>query len=113
MNVDGLISKLCNILNELINKNDLSVKTSEFLNGSLEILKTIDKKFDENDFDEFLESINEIENYLVELEKEEQEEWEKEDIIYKLNDKLCKITLLLCEGYKKEIKKLTDKCGNK
>src|SRR5205085_8783492 len=85
----------------------------------LETLKTIenctgykDKKMNENDFDKFHESINEIENYLVEIEKEELAK-KKEDIIYKLNDKLYKIMLLLCEGCKEEIKKLTDKCGNK
>src|SRR5439155_358537 len=40
---------------------------------------------------EIYKSINEIENYLVELEKGEKKEQEKEDIIYKLSDELINI----------------------
>src|SRR5207249_3999313 len=44
-----------------------------------------------HDWSETYKSINEIENYLVELEKGEKKEQEKEDIICKLDDKLIKI----------------------
>ena len=36
-----LINKLQNTLNELINRNDLSVKTTELLNELLEITKIV------------------------------------------------------------------------
>src|SRR5437660_12388165 len=86
---DELINKLHNILNKLINRNDMSVKTTELSNEILETLKTIKNctsckgntgKFN---LDEFHRSINEIKNYLTELEKEEKKE-EKDGIIYKL-----------------------------
>ena len=67
------------------------------------------------DFDEFHESINEIENYLIELEKEELGK-KKGDIIYKLNyelfrtdDKLDKE--MLCESCKE--KKIEEKKFNR
>src|SRR5207247_590549 len=71
-------------------------------------IKNKDKKIDEID-------INEIEECLAELEKEEQKEYM---IINKLNYKLFEINIILnkeilCEGCKgKKIKKLTDECGN-
>ena len=113
MDVDELINKLYNI-NELINRNDLSVKTAELSNELLETLKIIenctsckDKKIDGNDLDKC----------LVELEKEQGKK--KEDIIYRLNNELNKIDFelnkkeILCESCKeKKIEKLTDKCGN-
>ena len=116
MNVDELINKLQNTLNELINRNDLNVKTTELSNELLETTKIIenctscckDKETDGNDLDE-------IKNCLAELEKEEQGQ-EKWRIIYELNDKLFKINIrlnkeILCKGCKeKEIEKLS---GNK
>src|SRR5205807_2378 len=64
----------------------------------------------------FREPINEIENYLVELEKEEEQE--KVYIIDQIGDKLIDIDDKLkkkvlckdCEG--KKIEKLNDECGN-
>ena len=112
-------NKLQNTL-KLINKNDLRVETSELLNELLETLKVTenckDKKIDRIDLDEFHKSIDGIESYLAEL--EEAEEKEKDYIIVKLNKELFWINIrlnkeILCEGCKeKEIKKLTDKCGN-
>ena len=56
-------------------------------------------------------------NYLVELEKEQEQ---KSNITHELNERLIRmddelIEKVLCEGCCKgrEIKKLTDKCGNK
>src|SRR5205823_12930145 len=106
MKVDELINKL---QNTLINKNDLSVKTTNLLNELLETLKIIenctsckDKKIDGNRLDKC----------LAELKKEEQE-WKKRNIIYELNKELNKIDFelnkkVLCEDCKeKKIKKLT------
>src|SRR2546429_552250 len=113
-----LLNELQNTLNELINRNDLGVRTTELSNELLETTKIIenctscckDKKIDRNDLDK-------IKNRLAELEKEEQEivKWR---IIDDLNYKLFKINIrlnkeILCEGCKeKEIEKLTDKYGN-
>ena len=116
MNVVELINKIQNTLNKLINKNDLSVETTELLNELLETLKVIEnckykKKIEGINLDKFHESINEIESYLAELEKED-------SIIYVLNKELFWINIrlnkeILCGGCKeKEIEKLTDKCGN-
>ena len=116
---DELINKLNNTLNELIDRNDLSVKTIELLNELLETLKTIENctnckgNTGKCNLDGIHKSVNEIESSLAGLEKEERG-WEKEYIV----DKLKKIDLelnkkVLCEGCKeKEIKKLTDKYGN-
>src|SRR5438067_442218 len=117
MKVDELINKLQNTLNKLINENDSSVKTTELSNELLETTKIIenctsckDKKTDSYDLDK-------IENYLAELEKEEQGKKEN-DIIYELNYELNKmdfelIKKVLCKSCKgKKIEKLTDKCGN-
>ena len=115
LNNKVLINELSNTLNELINRNDLNVKTTELSNELLETTKIIenctscckDKKID----------VDKIENYLAELEKEEQER-EKWRIIDKLNNELFKINIrlnkeILCEGCKeKAIEKLTDKYGN-
>src|SRR5437660_2589369 len=109
MDVDKLINKLCNTLNELINKNDLSIKTTELSNELFETLKTLencasckDKKIDGYDLDGFYESINKIENCLAELEKEEQGK-KKDNIIDELNKELFEINIrlnraVLCEG---------------
>ncbi len=117
-----LINKLHNTSGELINRNDLSVKTTELLNKLLETLKIMEncvsckyKKICGNDLYKLYKSINEMENCLVKLEKEEQEK--KEDIIDELNKELLRTDNelnkeLLCEGCREEIKKLTDKCEN-
>ena len=107
--IDELISKLSNTLNELINRNDLSVKTAELSNELLvtsEIIEKcsncISKKTDRNDFDEIHELTNEIENCLTGLQQEEQEEG---DITAKLNYELFKADKrlnkkILCEDFK-------------
>ena len=122
MDVDELINKLYNI-NELINRNDLSVKTAELSNELLETLKIIencnsckDRRIDECDLVNFYESINKTENYLAKSEKGEQEE-ERIYIINELNGEFFEMNIklnktVLCEGCKEEIEKLTDKCGN-
>ena len=96
-----LINKLQNTLNELINRNDLSVKTTELSNELLETTKIIenctsckDEKIDGNELDKC----------LAKLEKEEQG-WEKEDIIGRLFNELNKIDFelnkkILCESCK-------------
>src|SRR5438132_9345143 len=86
-----LLNELQNTLNELINRNDLSVKSTELSNELLETTKIIEnctsckdeKKIDGNDLDE-------IKNCLAELEKKEQE-WKRCDIIEKLNDELLEM----------------------
>ena len=111
-----LLNKLQNTLNELINRNDLNVKTTKLLNKLLETTKIIenctsckDKKIDGNDLDK-------IKNCLAELEKEQGKK--KKDTIDELNKELFEINFrlnneILCEGCKeKEIEKLTDKYGN-
>src|SRR5207248_11249050 len=97
-----LLNEPQNALNELINRNDLNVKTTELSNELLETTKIIenctsckDKKIDGNDLDE-------IKNYPAELEKEEQER-KKWDIIHNLNKELFRINIrlnneILCEG---------------
>src|SRR5437764_691654 len=84
-----LINKLQNTLNELINRNYLSIKTTELSNELLETTKIIenctsckDKKID----------VDEIKNCLAELEKEERD-GKKWRIISDLNDKLFKIII--------------------
>src|SRR5207244_209111 len=83
--IDELIYELCNTLNKLINRNDISVKTTELI----ETLKTIENCTSCKDntgkcnLDGIHKSINEIESYLVELEK-------GNDVIDKLNDRLSR-----------------------
>ena len=118
MNVNGLINKLQDTLNKLINENDLSVKTTELSNELLETLKVLEnctscknKKIDGID-------LYTIENCLTELKKEEEEGEKKKDIIDKSINKLNIIDFelnkrILCESCKeKKIEKLADKCGN-
>ena len=107
MNVDELINKLQNTLNKLVNENDLNVKTIKLSNELLETLKITekctsckDKKIDGIDFDKI-------------------EKWVKDEeyIIDELNDELFEINIILnekilCEGCKRKIEELTDKCGN-
>jgi len=106
--IDRLIDKLHNTLNELmINRNDLSVKTIKTIETTIETLKTIedcvnykDKEVGRNSFDEFRKLINKI--------------GKKHDLVenlFKMNVRLNKE--VLCKSCKrKEIRKLTDKCGN-
>ena len=105
-----MINKLHNTLNELIDRNDLSVKTTTELSNELfETLKILenctsckDKKIDGKNLDKC----------LAEPKKEQEK---KEKYIF---DRLNKIDFelnkkVLCEGCKgKKIGKLTDKCGN-
>jgi len=113
-----LINEPQNILNELINRNDLSIKTTELSNELLETTKIIENctSCKEEEIDEY--DLDEIKNYLAELEKEEEQERKRCKIIDRLNDKLFELNIelnkgILCEGCKeKEIEKLTDKCGN-
>src|SRR6185369_8230795 len=117
MNVVELTNKLQNTLNKLINKNYLGDETTELSNELLETLKVIEnckdkKKIDRIDLGKFHESINEIESRLTELEEEGGEGGEGESYtIVQINIGLNKE--ILCEGCKKkEIEKLTNKCGN-
>jgi len=124
--IDKFINKLCNTLNELINKGYSG--TTNLLSEFLETLKTIEDCISCKDnmgklnLDKFHERISEIENCLAKLEKEEQEEWKKKNVICELNDELFRadnesiksIKEILCKVCKgKKIEKLTDKYGNK
>src|SRR5437870_1144402 len=119
MGVNELTNKLRNTLNKLINGDDLSVKTTGLSDELLKTLGTVencttckDKKMDGNDFDEFNDSINKMENCLTKLKKEERfwTIYELKSELFRMDNKLNKI---LCEGCKgKEIRKLADKCGN-
>ncbi len=118
MDSDELTNKLLDLLNEIvINKEGrLTVRSTNLSKELLEILKIIENctnckdKIRKNYLDEFLESIDTIENLLAELKKEKKE--------YKLNNKLIRIDnelnkKILCESCKgKKIEKLTDKYGN-
>ena len=118
--IDELLDKLLDSLNELNNRNDLTVKTTDLLNELLKTLKIKDctdckGNTGRYNLDGLHGSINTIENILANLEKGQK--WgnimcclnkELFEIDHKLNKKL------LCENCKeKEIKKLTDKCGSK
>src|SRR5437879_1626416 len=117
--IDKSISKSRNTSNELINKNVSLVKITELSNEILETLEIMencisckDKIKGKKHFKEFCESINEIENYLAELEEEEEE-----NIISELDGELFEINTrlnneLLCEGCC-EVKTLINKCGNR
>ncbi|CAJ0629118.1 11101_t:CDS:2 [Entrophospora sp. SA101] len=115
--IEKLTNKLFSSLNKLINRSDLDAGVTNLSDGLLETLNiiqccTICKKDDIKEdycFYEFNKLINEIENYLVELEKG------NHLIIHQLSDKLIKIDDILngnvlCEGCKGEkIEKLTNK----
>ena len=112
--IDKSINKSRNTLNELINKN-VSLVITELSNEILETLEIMenctsckDKIKGKKHFKEFCESINEIESCLAEL--------EEENIISELDGELFEINTilseLLCKGCY-EVKKLTDKCGNR
>ena len=102
------------LLNELINKSDVTVRITNLSNELLETLKIIEncKKDDinEKDFDEFHKLINEI--------KSEKDEQEKKKIIKELDDELIDIDdklnkEVLCERCKEKKKEnLINKCGN-
>src|SRR2546430_17717904 len=102
MNANESINQLFNLLNELINRNDLSIRIINLSNESLESLEKIKNctsckdNIGEYDWSEIHKSINEIENYLVELKKGEKEEQEeKKDIIYKLSNELIEIDVII------------------
>src|SRR5438874_592570 len=93
--VEHLVNKLCNLLNNLNDGNDLIVRITNLSNELHETLKIIENctnckdkiRIHYPDYSyEIYESIREIENYLVELERGEKKEQEKEDIIYKLSN---------------------------
>src|SRR3954451_8050381 len=86
-----LINKPQNTLNELINRNDLNVRTTELSNELLETTKIIenctsckDEKIDGNDLDK-------IKNCLATLEQER----ERCDIIHESNKELFEINIRL------------------
>src|SRR5437764_1049779 len=106
---ESLISKLTKLLNKLNNRSDLTVKITNLSNELLETLKKIENCTSCKDnigryhyysigIYKSINKINKIENYLAELEKEEKEQEGKEDIIYKLSDKLIKIDIEI-NGY--------------
>ena len=119
--IDELINRLLDSLNELINK--CYSKTANLLSEFIETLKTIEDCTNCKDnmgkfnLDECHKLINKIESCLAKLEKVK-EEWEKRMLIHYLNKKLFEIDnelnrWALCESCKEEVKKLTDKYGNK
>src|SRR5205823_4012613 len=105
-----MMSKLPNLLNKLNDGNYLSVRITNLSNELHETLKNIENCTNcEDDMGkyypyypdysyEIYKSIREIENYLIELEKGEKKEQEKDDIIYKLSDELIKIDVKI-NGY--------------
>jgi len=100
MDAYELINKLLDSLNELINRNDLTDRTTNLSCELLETLKIIENctsckknNIKEKDFDKFHKLINEIE-----LEKERKKN---------LNDKLIEI-----DDKFKKIEKLITKCEN-
>ena len=105
------------LLNELINKSDVTVRITNLSNELLETLKIIEnctscKKegIKEIDFDKFHKLINEI--------KSEKDEQKKKEISYELDGALIDIDDLLnkkvlCERCKEKKKEnLINKCGN-
>src|SRR6266542_5534591 len=90
IDIDELIDKLRNTLNKLTNKNYLLSKTTGLPNELLETLEMVEnctsckENTGKHNLDEFHRSMNEIENCLAELEKEEQKQG-KSNIICWLN----------------------------
>ena len=112
------MSKLFNLL---INRSDLTVRITNLSNELFETLKKIENCISCKDeigkyyLSKTYKSINKIENYLVELEKGEKKEQEKEDTIYKLGDELINMDVeikncALCKacGEKHLINKLSN-----
>ncbi len=127
MNVNESINNLHSILNQTIDRNGLSVETIELSKEILETLETLrncvssheDEKIKEQDLDEVHKSINVINLYLT---KSGEGMKYRNCVIPKLNDELSrvydKLNKILCKVCRyekeiKEIKKLTEKCGNK
>ena len=122
MDVDELLNKLFNSLNELLKRSNLAVGVTNSSNELLETLKIMENCvtckdiLEKNCFRGFYKSANKIKNFLVELEKEEQK---KEKIICELSKEIIETDnelnrKVLCEDYvEKKMKKLTDKCGSK
>src|SRR5437870_8221988 len=88
-----LINKLQNTLNELINRNDLDVKTTELSNELLETTKVIENCTSCKDIKIYGDDLDEIKNFLAELEKEQKRE--KWKIIDDLNYGLFEINIRL------------------
>src|SRR5437764_8882106 len=122
MNVYELLSKLFDSLNELL-KSDFTVEVTNLSNELLEMLKIMENCvtckdiLEKNCFNGFYKSVNKIKNYLIELEKEEQQK--KEKIFGELSGEIIEIDhelnkgVVLCEDYtEKKLEKLIDKCGN-
>src|SRR5439155_1000076 len=118
------INQLSNILNELTNKSDLTVRITKSSNELLKTTKMLGNCISCKDkirgcyyFSKFYKSINEIKCLLDKLEQERQER-EKENIGDVLSDKLIKIDSeldewVLCKGCRgKKSDKSIDKCGN-
>src|SRR5438132_144548 len=89
-----LLNELQNTLNELINRNDLNVKTTELSNELLETTKIIEDCTSCKDIKIYGYYLDKIKNCLAELEKEEQKK-KKRKIIKKINKKLFYINIIL------------------
>src|SRR5438094_102091 len=91
------MNRLHKQLNTIKDSYDLAVRITNLSNELCETLKNIENCTNcEDEIGKYYwngipKSIREIENYLIELEKGEKQEQEKEDIIYKLSDELIKI----------------------
>src|SRR5207248_4363460 len=122
--IDKLFDKFYNFLNEMNSKEgSLSVEMINLSNDLFETLKIMEncESCRIRHAVVFCEpTINELENYLAELEEEEQEQ-EKFNMTGRLNDRLFEMNnelnrwvLLLCENCKeRKVEKLTDKCEHK
>src|SRR5438270_914411 len=117
MDANGLINKLLDSLNGLINQgyDDRIIESSNKLFETLKIIRNCTREYGckinikDNYFDEFNKSTNEIDDLIVKLEKEK---IGKEDIINRLNNESIKINgelnrMILCKGCK--IEKLMNK----
>src|SRR5437763_1502439 len=106
MNTEELINKSFSLLNELINKSNLTARNSNELLETLKLIENCNnckENLGKHYFNEPYESINDIENLSVKLENERK----KQHIIYNLNDKLIKIDSklnkkVLCEDCKEK-----------
>src|SRR5947208_1251968 len=115
--IDKSINKSRITLNELINRDTSLVKITELSNEILETLEIMenctsckDKIKGKKHFKEFYKSINEVESCLAELKEEENIIGELDGELFEINTRLN--NELLCKGCC-EVKKLTDKCGNR
>src|SRR5437660_10607162 len=96
--INELINRKCHLI---VKNTDLSIELLE----TLEMIRNCTNCKDKNHFIQLYTSINEIENLLVKLEREQEKE--KEKIINELNNKLIKIDFelnkwKLCEDCKEK-----------